>query len=202
MLNYFYLANLPFLFTSLPQIPSYTSFFIISHSPKRVKTKVAIKGIQPCPFHTPTVFRPAFWHGLTVLYGTPGPLRPWPKVQFSSFFLVWVSLGTLFPWHLHHKESRNVLFLSFGEPSTDFPTPPTPEALTINFCQVFFEPSFTPPNHAFQVCKKVVPSMFKKSLTLHIQISKGQEGRTSKFKEDLFAWLILFQPDLKRKGGY
>ena len=101
------------------------------------------------------------------------------------------------------KEIRNVIFLSFGEPSTNFPTPPTPEALTINFCQVFFEPSFTPPNHAFQVCKKVVPCMFKKSFTLPIQISKGQEEeRAFKFKEDLFAWLILFQPDLKRKGGY
>ena len=107
----------------------------------------------------------------------------------------------------HHppkgKESRNVLFLSFGESSTDFPTPPTPEALTINFCQVFFEPSFTPPNHAFQVCKKVVPSKFKKSLTLLIQNSKGEEEeRASKFKEYLFAWLILVQPDLKTKGGY
>ena len=107
----------------------------------------------------------------------------------------------------HHppkgKESRNVLFLSFGEPSTNLPPPSTPETLAINFCQIFFEPSFTPPNHTFKVCKKVVPGMFMKSPTQQLQISMGQEEeRASKFMKELFAWLILFQPDLKRKGGY
>ena len=107
----------------------------------------------------------------------------------------------------HHppkgKESRNVLFLSFGEPSTNLPPPSTPETLAINFCQIFFEPSFTPPNHTFKVCKKVVPGMFKKSPTQQLQISMGQEEeRASKFMKELFGWLILFQPDLKRKGGY
>ena len=107
----------------------------------------------------------------------------------------------------HHppkgKESRNVLFLSFGEPSTNLPPPSTPETLAINFCQIFFEPSFTPPNHTFKVCKKVVPGMFMKSPTQQLQISMGQEEeRASKFMKELFGWLILFQPDLKRKGGY
>ena len=101
------------------------------------------------------------------------------------------------------KESRSILYLSLGEQSTNFPTPPTARALKTNFCQMKLKPSLTIPNLELRVSNEVVPSMFKESLTSHVQVSKGhEEKRASKFKEELFAWLILFQPfNEERRGG-
>ena len=115
--------------------------------------------------------------------------------------------GDMLTIDTHHppkgKENRSILFLSLGEPSTNFPTPPTPKALKTNFCHKNLEPSLTPLNHALRVSEKVVHGMFKESLTSSTQVSKGhEEKRASKFKEELFAWLILFQPfNEERRGG-
>jgi len=69
------------------------------------------------------------------------------------------------------KEDHSLLFISFGEPPILSPTPSPPQTLKHKFCQ-------TP--------------------TCLIQTSKGKgKQRVSKLKRDLFAWLILFQPELK-----
>ena len=96
-----------------------------------------------------------------------------------------------------------MLFTTFGEPSIDFPAPPTPKALNTNFYQIKLEPSLPTPNHALRVRRNVVLDIFKESLTSHTQISKGyEEKRASKVKKDLVAWLILFQPfHEERRGG-
>jgi len=38
------------------------------------------------------------------------------------------------------KENQSILFMTFGEPSIDFSTPPTPKALNTNFSQVKLDP--------------------------------------------------------------
>ena len=106
----------------------------------------------------------------------------------------------------HHppkdKGNRSVLLLSLGEPPTNSPTPPTPKALTTNFYQERLEPSLTTLNHALRVSKNVVLHMFKESLASHTQFSKGHDKkRASKFKEELFAWLILFQQSHEEQRG-
>ena len=69
------------------------------------------------------------------------------------------------------REDHSLLFISFGEPPILSPTPSPPPTLKHKFCQ-------TP--------------------TCLIQTSKGKgKQRVSKIKRDLFAWLILFQPELK-----
>ena len=97
------------------------------------------------------------------------------------------------------KENLSILFVTIGEPSTFFPTPPTPKALNTNFCQVKLEPSLPTPNQQ----GNVVHDVFNEFLRFNIQISKWHdEKRASKIKRKLFEWLILFQPyNESRSGG-
>jgi len=113
--------------------------------------------------------------------------------------------GSVLTLDTHHppkgKENLSIFFITFGEPSTFFPTPPTPKALKQTFCQFTSKPLLTAPNPELRACEKVVPSMFKESPSSTIPISKGKvKKRVSKFKRDLFDWLILFQPNLIQKG--
>jgi len=93
------------------------------------------------------------------------------------------------------KENESILFMTFGEPSTFFPTLPTPKALKQTFCQGHSRPLLTTPNLELRVSEKAVHDMFKESPTYNIQVNKGyEEKRASKIKGKLFEWLILFQP--------
>ena len=103
------------------------------------------------------------------------------------------------------KKNPSIPFISLGEPSTFFPTPPPPKALKQTFCQFTSKPLLTAPNLELRVSEQVVQDMFKESPKSNIQISKGQEEkRASKIKGELFAWLILFQPsnETRRGGNY
>ena len=69
------------------------------------------------------------------------------------------------------------------------------KTLTQNFCQFISEPLLKAPNSELRAFEEVVRSMFKESPKCNTQLSKGHEKkRVSKFKGDLFEWLILFQP--------
>ena len=84
------------------------------------------------------------------------------------------------------------------EPPNLSPIPPTPKTLNKNFCQSISEPLLKAPNLALRSFEEVVRSMSTQSPMFTIQISKGRnKQRVSKIKRDLFAWLILFQPELK-----
>ena len=65
------------------------------------------------------------------------------------------------------------------------------------------EPSLNAPNSQLRVLEEVVQGKFEGSPQSNVQISKGNEKkRISKFKTDLFEWLILFQPNNEsRRGG-
>jgi len=72
-----------------------------------------------------------------------------------------------------------------------------PKTLNPNFCQSISEPFLKAPNLALRVFEEVVRSMSTPSPTSTIQISKGRKKKSvSRAKRDLFAWLILFQPEL------
>ena len=115
--------------------------------------------------------------------------------------------GDMLTLDTHHPpkdmENRSILFLSHSEPSTFFPTPPTPKALKQNLCEVTSKPLLTTRNLELRVSEEVVHDIFKESHKSNIQISKGQEQkRASKIKGKLFAWLNLFQPSHEgRRGG-
>jgi len=112
-----------------------------------------------------------------------------------------LTLDTYHP--LKSKENLSILFITFGEPSTFFPTPPTPKALKQIFCQVHSKPLLITPNLDLRVSEEVVHDMFGESPRYNIQINKGhEEKRASKIKGKLFEWLILFQPyNESRRGG-
>jgi len=106
-----------------------------------------------------------------------------------------LSLDTHHPLRSHKHLS---LPTTFHEPLTFSPTPPMPKALTQNFCQLHSEPLLKAPNFELRAFEELVRSKYKKSPTSTIQISEGRvKKRVSKFKRDLFSWLILFQPELK-----
>ena len=90
------------------------------------------------------------------------------------------------------------------EPSNPSPNPsPThPKAKTLpqNFCQSIMEPLLKAPNSELIDFEEVVRSMLTKSPTFIIPNSTGKgKKRVSRFKRDLFSWLILFQPELKEE---
>jgi len=100
------------------------------------------------------------------------------------------------------KENRSILFMTFGEPPTFFPTPPTTKALKQTFCQLNSKPLLTTPSPELRASEEVVRTMFKESPKYNIQISKGhEEKRSSKIKGKLFEWLILFQPSNEARRG-
>ena len=114
--------------------------------------------------------------------------------------------GDMLTIDTHHppkgKENRSILFLSLGEPSTFFPTPPTPKALKQTFCQLNSKPLLTTPSPKSRASEEVVRTMFKGSPKYNIQISKGhKENRASNIKGKLFEWLIPFQPSNKARRG-
>ena len=85
------------------------------------------------------------------------------------------------------KENQSILFMTFGEPSTFFPPPPTPKALKLNFRQVHSKPLLTTPSLELRVSEEVVHDMFKESPRYNIQINKGhEEKRASKITGKLF----------------
>jgi len=101
------------------------------------------------------------------------------------------------------KEHHGLLFISFGEAPEFFPTPPSPKTLKSNFCQPISEPLLNAPNSELRVLKEVVQRKIKESHTSTIQTSKGKgKKRVSKFKRDLFSWLILFQPEMKQEEEF
>ena len=64
----------------------------------------------------------------------------------------------------------------------------------------FGEPSLNTANSELRVLEEVVQEKFEGSPPSNTHISKGKEKkRVSKFRGDLFAWLILFQPKLKQE---
>ena len=98
------------------------------------------------------------------------------------------------------KENHSLLFIPFGVPFNLSSTPPPPRTLKQNFCQFNLEPLLKAPNSELRAYEEVVRSKSKKSPTYTIQISKGNvRTSVSKIKRDLFAWLILFQPELKQE---
>ena len=115
--------------------------------------------------------------------------------------------GEILTFATHHppkdNNHHNQFFIPFGEPSTFFPTPPTPKALKQTFCQEHSKPLLTTPNLELRVSDEVVHDIFKESLKSNIQISKGhEEKKASTIKGKLFEWLILFQPyNESRRGG-
>ena len=75
------------------------------------------------------------------------------------------------------NENQRVLFRAFGEPSTYFPTPSTPKALSTNFCQVKLEPSLPTPNHALRVRRNVVLDIFQESLTSTLKSARDMKRK-------------------------
>jgi len=105
--------------------------------------------------------------------------------------------GFMLTLDTHHspkgKENLSIVFITFGEPSTFLPTPPTPKALKQTCYQFTSKPLLIAPNPELRACEKEVQSMFKESPTSTIPINKDKvKKRVSKFKRDLFDWLILF----------
>ena len=85
------------------------------------------------------------------------------------------------------------------EPASPLPTRPLAKTLTQNFCQFISEPLLKAPNSERRAYEEVVQSTFKESPLYNTQISKGNaRTRVFNIKRDLFAWLILFQPELKQ----
>ena len=85
------------------------------------------------------------------------------------------------------------------ELASPLPTHPLAQTLTQNFCPFILEPLPKAPNFELRAYEEVVQSMFKEPPLYNTQISKGNaRTRVSKIKRDLFAWLILFQPELKQ----
>ena len=85
------------------------------------------------------------------------------------------------------------------EPPNLSPTPLTSKTLKPTFCHEHSNSLLTTPNLELRVSKEVVHDMFKESPISNILIRKGRtKKRVSKFKRDLFSWLILFQPELKK----
>ena len=77
------------------------------------------------------------------------------------------------------KEGHNPLSISFGEPSNHPSDPPTLKSLNLKLCQ-FKEPPACP-----------IPN------------SKGKvKKRVCKTKRDLFSWMILFQPEMKKEEEF
>jgi len=73
-----------------------------------------------------------------------------------------------------------------------------PQTVNQNFSQSISELLLKARNLALGVIEEVVRSMSTQSPLSTIQIRKGRKRqRVSKIKSDLFAWLILFQPELK-----
>jgi len=97
----------------------------------------------------------------------------------------------------HHPPRSNEsleLLSTFHEPPT---LSPTPKALKQNFCQLILEPLLKAPNFQLRAYKELVQSMCEQPPSCTIQISKGRANKNvSKFKRDLFTWMILFQPEL------
>ena len=86
-----------------------------------------------------------------------------------------------------------------GEPASPTHTHPLAQTVKPNFCQFIPEPLLEAPNSELRAYEEVVQSMLKESPTYTTQISKGNaRTRVSKIKKVLFAWLILFQPELKQ----
>ena len=78
-----------------------------------------------------------------------------------------------------------------------------PKTLNPNFCQSISEPLLKAPNLALRVFEEVVRSISTQSPLSTIRISKGiEKKRVSRIKRDLFAWLLLFQPDLKQEEEF
>ena len=76
---------------------------------------------------------------------------------------------------------------------------PLAKTLTQNFCQFISEPLLKAPNSKLRAYEEVVQSTFKVSPLYNTQIGKGNaRTRVFNIKRDLFAWLILFQPELKQ----
>ena len=87
------------------------------------------------------------------------------------------------------------------ELASPLPTHPLAQTLTQNFCPFILEPLPKAPNFEVRAYEEVVQSMFKEPPLYNTQISKGNaRTRVSKIKRDLFAWLILFQPELKEEA--
>ena len=85
------------------------------------------------------------------------------------------------------------------ELASPLPTHPLAQTHTQNFCPFILEPLPKAPNFEVRAYEEVVQSMFKEPPLYNTQISKGNaRTRVSKIKRDLFAWLILFQPELKQ----
>ena len=115
--------------------------------------------------------------------------------------LVEANKGDMLTLNTHHPpRSHEHLSLptTFYESQAHSSIPPTPKALTQNFCQKHSKPLLTTPNFELRVSEEVVRDTFHESPMPTIPINKGKvRKRVSKFKRDLFDWLILFQPELE-----
>ena len=77
---------------------------------------------------------------------------------------------------------------------------PLAKTLTQNFCLFISEPLLKAPNSELRAYKEVVQSTIKESPLYNTQISEGNaRTRVFNIKRDLFACLILFQPELKQE---
>ena len=118
--------------------------------------------------------------------------------------LVEANKGDMLTLNTHHPpRSHEHLSLptTFYEPPILSPTPTPPKTLKPNFCQSISKPFLKAPNSTLRAYEEMVQSMFKESPSSPIPISKGKvKKRVSKYKRDLFDWLILFQPNLIQEG--
>jgi len=114
--------------------------------------------------------------------------------------------GEMLAMDTHHPPRRHEhlsLPTTYHEPPTFSPTPPTPKTLNPNFCPSILEPILEAPNSELRAYEEMVLNMFKKSPMCNFQINKGNEHkRVPKFKGDLFSWLILFQPEMKKEEEF
>ena len=92
-----------------------------------------------------------------------------------------------------------------GERVNPLPTHPLAQTLKQNFCHLIpeerrtgcDEPLLQTANSELIPFEEMVQSKIKQSLTPSIQINiRKEKKRVFKFRRDLFAWLILFQPEM------
>jgi len=111
--------------------------------------------------------------------------------------------GEILSLDTHHPPRSNEyldLLTTFNKPPNLSPTPPIPKALKQNFCHFISEPFLAARNSELRTFEEMVQSMCEESPSSTIQTSKGKDlKRVSKIKRDLFAWQILFQPELKQE---
>ena len=100
---------------------------------------------------------------------------------------------TLNTYHPPRSNEHLGLLVTFHEPPNLFPIPPISQTLKQTFCQSVPESLLEAPNPELRACEEMVRSKSKESSTRNTQISKGKEKKkVSKFRGDLFDWLILF----------